>query len=392
MTTMPRTVGMQLRPVISFPLSSTSSSSPMTTQPMAHSFPSLATLPSTLPPTSNTELLPCGGSFSGVITQYEDYVSSEAASVQAFRAKDDSKSVANTKIQMMYVVESQRGSPALFVVNGWMIGDNARWFNALVQTHPLITKTMDFSKDGYQELPEFDVALQMYNLFVEGFDENLEVNDALYNLKKLGLCKEWKRPSKMKWVMVGIENHTLVMWMGPHRVIEQPGYTTHIYINPEPKDSLLQRMKNSPQLTDMMQMIRLHMNSEDQNGRMFPLHEDTQDEFLTDDSVFQDRAQDSIRTLNDRSWDAIHFKHDHSITNAFHSTKQDLPYNRWFQNASTVAKCCALVAPFIRTLWHELYELPHSTQVAFPPTQYTQYADDDTSPFFPPHIDYKAHL
>ena len=179
--------------------------------------------------------------------------------------------------------------------------------------------------------------------------------------------------------------------MGPHRVIKQPGYTTHIYINPEPKDSLLRRMESSPQLKAMMQLLRLHINSSDPNGRLFPLHEDLPDECSTD-SVFQDRAQDSIRNLKYRSWDAIHFKHESAITNAFHLTRQDSPYNRWFQNATTIAKCCALVAPFIRTLWHELYELPHSTQVAFPPTQYTQYADDDTSPFFPPHIDYKAHI
>jgi hypothetical protein len=334
------------------------------------------------------------GPIQRITAQYDQYVANDTNATNgtddqnALAPQDPNDLLSNIQLQMMYVVDSQRGSPALFVVKGWLSGDNSRWFDCIVRNDPVLSNTMDLRKNGYQPMPEFDTVLQTYNALVHDYSPTGVSSPILLE----GRQKQWKPPTEMKWTMVGIENHTLVLWVGPHRVISQPGHTTHIYIHPKPRHVLIDKITQHPELCTMMELIRLRLGTTSSNYALFPLPSDPPMCKVEHEGVERENARNAIVALRERSWAAIHYKRDPALSREFFHT-EDTYVNRYLTKASAVAACCAKVQPTIFAIWGQLYTgmaEQSSHCVSFPPTQYTQHQDDDTSPFFPPHIDYKA--
>lgn len=324
-----------------------------------------------------------------ITEHYKHYVANSNDEQSTHQAKHPNDLLGNIQLQMMYVVDSQRGSPALFVVKGWMTDDNSRWFDCIVRNDSSLSNRIDLTKNVYQEIPQFDVVLQRYNTLVREYATSSNDDPVIIEGRKM----QWKPPTEMKWAMVGIENHTLVIWVGPHRVISQPGHTTHIYMNPKPREMLIEEMQKHPPMRTMMETIRLRLGSTASEHDLFPLPTDTVSNHVTrPQPVDYDHAHDAIRALRERSWAAIHYRRDAKLSREFfETTAQDA--NTYFAKTTSVSNCCARVQPIVFAIWETLYDglSEQSIQyVSFPPTEYTQYKDDDTSPFFPPHIDYRA--
>lgn len=389
---MPRTVERPLQSIVSFECNKPKSSSPSLINLPAETVspnqvhPSVST-PFVVTPYLNPVVYEPVSPVQRITEHYKQYVATAVNHQSNLVAKNPDDMLANIKLQMMYVVDSQRGSPALFVVKGWLTGDNSKWFDCIARNDPSIPNTIDFTKNGYQEIPQFDTVLKAYNELVDRYPH--ETNSAIVSE---GRRKHWNPPTEMRWTMVGIENHTLVVWVGPHRVISQPGHTTHIYIHPKPRDALIDEMNTQPQLRTMMETIRLRLGATSSEHALFPLPTDQPSCGTDYNPTEQENARNAIGALRERSWAAIHYKRDSTLSRQFFQ-KEENPVNTYFTKARAVATCCAKVQPTVFAIWQQLYKgiSEHSSHyVSFPPTEYTQYRDDDSSPFFPPHIDYRA--
>lgn len=174
--------------------------------------------------------------------------------------------LSNTQLQYMFVVESQRGAPALFTLKGWFDKDNASWFESVARAHPQHGGTLDFRAEGYQPLQGFDELLKEYNQLVE--EERVlseDVEPAVEPVRKdhwkttvraIAQRQRWSKPTRMQWTLVAIDDQSLIVWAGPHRIVQQPGATIHLYLQPVTRSAMLKHVDARKSTGIVMEMMR----------------------------------------------------------------------------------------------------------------------------------------
>jgi len=263
-----------------------------------------------------------------------------------------------TQLQYMYVISSPSGSPALFTIANWFHSNNADWFEELSKHYPTNNQKMDLRSDGYHELQEFDTILASYN---ELCDSQFKMDGPEWMHRTLHKGKEnhWEPPEKMHWTHAVIDAHTMVVWAGPHRVIRQPGATTHVYMSPF-----------------------YHTDTSKPCNYTF-----------TDNTLNRDWGIDMVQQLLNKSWCVTHFTRDGSIDSELNAFNQDTgPEYPSTACPQAINKCCSAAAPAIHNLWHVLYSnIPSDIPiVSYPPTTHIRYDEQSRGPSHPPHIDYCA--
>lgn len=325
---------------------------------------------------------------------YDEYsISQTTSNSTSFVPRYENSLLHKIKIQMMYIVHSQRGSPALFTVQGWLVEDNAKWFHELKQSIDEFNTGTVLTQDGYQVLDRFDDILRVYNQeLVSQNSTSAIVGDILYK----GLSKGWSPPKPMRWVLVPVENHSLVIWAGPHRVTSQPGSATYMYLHPERRESLIHRAHEHLQLHSMLKELNAKSSNLGQIIHPTVLESNTDLTFY-DEKAHAKRLMDE---LHNDSFAIFHYVQDTHLTQSYDQVKKRLEllhtidphYHSPLDNACATIKCCYMVTPLIQAIWHSLYkDIPDDRLlVAFPPTRYVRYEDNGESESFPPHIDFAA--
>lgn len=281
---------------------------------------------------------------------YDEYsISQTTSSHTSFVPRQSNSLLHNIKIQMMYVVHSQRGSPALFTVQGWLIEDNAKWFHELQQSIQEFKVGVALTQDGYQVLDRFDDILRIYNQELVGQNSTDATIEAV--LFK-GLSKGWRPPKPMRWTLVPVENHSLIIWAGPHRVTSQPGSATYMYLHPESRESLTSRASEHQQLHRMLK--ELNAISSDLGQLIHPLMIG-----IDPDITFYEEKEQAERLLNELHKDSFaifHYVQDTHLTHSYDQVKERLElihtidphYHSPLDNACATIKCCFIAQCSLR--------------------------------------------
>ena len=357
--------------------------------------------------------------------------------------------LSNTQLQYMFVVESQRGAPALFALKGWFEGDNASWFEAIARVHPQHGGTIDLRADGYQAMPHFDDILREYNGLIDEWGSRPrapEQREWTATVCAIADRQRWTRPTHMQWTLVAIDDQSLIVWAGPHRIVQQPGATIHLYPQPLARPALLEQMRAQTHVKLVADAMRALLSQAMQTKRSLPiepeLHESAPPISL-DDSL----GVSVVAALRRQSWAIVPFTRRVELLRPFykthlqarpssvggthtyvhratglddltiahvsietrmqqhvstHTQTSDYGATRWqtvpspvrsaFACPDGVAECCHTSAAAIQSVWRALYkDIPaQRAHVCFTPTYYNEYADDDHDMAVPPHIDYAA--
>ena len=306
---------------------------------------------------------------------------------------DISDRLSRTQLQYMYIVESQRGSPALFVINSWFYGHNVDLFKWLIINNPnFTTSTVSLTDDYVGDLPNFDEHLRLFNTVV-----GVSVS------KDYKLLPEWvpkstllsfKYITHMSWSRVAIDDQTLIIWAGPYRILEQPGAATYIHMNVLTTKAAKVTLDQNPILSAITDRLRVSLNY-DMIKHIIPTAHDLNHKRIPPTLSSGDwsiMGQVAITNLRMRSWHSLCTFRSLEFANMFHfDSSINASVNNYQFSPLLVprgfAMCCRLVAPFVQEIWNILYK--NKPTLLFLPTAYSQYHDfDDVSPSTNPRVDH----